>query len=366
MRALVLACAVCAACPRGGDNKTIEPTKRDAQSRLLPDGDGGAEPIALPPAPPVPATPKGLPPRHLDSPALASTLALGELLFHDGRLGRGGKTACATCHDPARGYAGAAPQPTATGKPNRRRAPTLVNLAYARELGWDGRYQAPLDQLADHVREQLGDDLATALARVAELPLYRAHFARIAQLDRAVQPTPRAPAEVAATALVLFDDTRYDGDSPWDRLERTTHKPKPGELVDPIVAGYLLFTGKAQCAACHAPPLYTDLAYHAIGLVGSRDPGRGALDARRTGAFKTPTLRGAAARAGFFHDGSAPTLEAAIDWHLAGGTGQGADAAAIDPALVRHALGADDRAHLIAFVRALTRAAPAPQKPALP
>jgi cytochrome c peroxidase len=131
-----------------------------------------------------------------------------------------------------------------------------------------------------------------------------------------------------------------------------------------IEAGYKLFTGKAQCSVCHPPPLYTDHAYHRLGLVAVADEGRGKVEpnnAKARGAFRTVGLRGAARRASFFHDGSATTLEAAIDWHLDGGKGQGADRSIVDlPAVT---LTATERTALIAFVRALTADAGAAKYP---
>ena len=51
------------------------------------------------------------------------------------------------------------------------------------------------------------------------------------------------------------------------------------------------------------------------------DGGRGKISNKpeETGAFKTPTLRDVAKSAPYFHDGSAATLEEAVDLMLAGG-----------------------------------------------
>jgi cytochrome c peroxidase len=51
------------------------------------------------------------------------------------------------------------------------------------------------------------------------------------------------------------------------------------------------------------------------------DPGRFTVTKKPedTGAFKTPTLRDVAKSAPYFHDGSAKTLEEAVDIMLAGG-----------------------------------------------
>jgi cytochrome c peroxidase len=350
VRVRVILLVALAGCPSKGDQKPVEP-KRDAGRSLLPVDDAGL--VVLPPAPPLPVVPAGLP-SVPDVPGVTpEQVALGELLFWDTRLSINNKLACASCHDPAHGYAGAKRQDTAAGKPNLRRAPTLVNLAWHKELGWDGRYGAIGEQLAKHAQGQLGDDLATAVARINEVPGYRAHFLRVGG-----PPT----ADLALGALGAYVMTRYAGDAPWDRVERSPDAPAD------IKAGYVLFNNKAQCSVCHTPPLYTDLRYHRIGLITSPDDGRGRVEPALRGAFKTPTLRGAAGREGYFHDASAGSLDAAIDWHLAGGTGQGADPSIIDPALKKITLTAPEREQLGAFVRALTDTSnrPVAAKPALP
>lgn len=330
------------ACPKHGDNPKPLDQKHDAGARFL-DNDGG-QTLVLPPAPPVPTVPHGLP----DPPSVPrpDDVALGELLFHDARLSTTGKLACASCHVPERDYAGGK-DTTAAGQPNLRATPSLTNLAWATALGWDGRYATLVDQLPAHAKGQLGEDLSS-ISRVAHLPLYAAHFARVGGADAAR----------ATVALAAYVSTRYAGDAPWDRVETEPRRDTP------IDRGYALFRGKAQCASCHTPPLFTDESFHRLGLVGLPDDGRGRVDPTKAGAFKTPSLRGAAVRTSFFHDGSATTLEAAIDWHLAGGTGQGADPHIVD--LKPVALSVAERADLLAYVRALTATAPTPPRPALP
>jgi cytochrome c peroxidase len=127
---------------------------------------------------------------------------------------------------------------------------------------------------------------------------------------------------------------------------------REGHVAADVKAGYQLFLGKAQCATCHPPPLYTDNGFHRLGLIALKDEGHGRVDPAAAGAFATPTLRGAANRSSFFHDGSATSLDAAIAWHLDGGTGQGADPGIVD--LKKIALSETERAQLGAFVRALS------------
>jgi cytochrome c peroxidase len=348
-----------AACKQGGDKPAPRPAAASGGGSAAASLDAAAARTAeapsatleLPAPPPVPALPAGLPALPTDHAASAEEIALGALLFHDARLGTDGRTSCATCHDPHNGYSGGeAHARTSAGKPNLRRAPALVNLAWHRELAWDGRSAERAEFLDSHVTGQLGHALDVGLGRILVSATYRAHF------DRAAGGRDRLG--TATAALWAFVATRYSGAAPWDRFEAGDATAVTAEALE----GYRLFNGKAQCASCHAPPLYTDFGYHRLGLVGTPDEGRGRLDPAQAGAFKTPTLRGAAGRRPLFHDGSATTLDDALTWHLVGGRGQGADPALIDPALPVVTLTPEERVALIAFVHALT---PAPDAAAV-
>lgn len=316
------------------------------------------QPPVLAPAAPLPTPAPGMPPLPDDMQAITpEQVALGELLFFEPRISADGKTTCAGCHDPERDWAGGPGRPTAKGDNNLRRALNLSDLAWRANLGWDGRYKTVENHLYQHVRGQLANDPVNAIQRIAGVAGYRAQFARAFNGSE-----PDGGRMI--TALAAFARTRYSAPAPWDSAEHGT-APTPDQAGTPEARGYLVFTGKAQCATCHVPPLYTDQAYYRLGLIKSGDDGRGKIDVDRKGAFKTPPLRGAALRPAFFHDGSAPTLEAAIDWHLAGGTGHGADKSIVElPAVTLTAAERDD---LIAFVRALSPASAAPYpRPALP
>ena len=292
MKRLGLLLLLVAGCPKHADQKRTEPqTKHDAAAVVPPVvADAAAVAVTLPPSPPVPAVPYGLPQAPENAAITPDAVAYGALLFADPALSKSGKTACATCHDPQHGYSGRV-DTTDGGEKEALRTPALVNLAWARSFGWDGKVAALPPFLEAHATRELGLDVPPAT------PLYLAYNSRLGG------ERPWIP---ALTAFVL---TRYAGDSTWDRLERAPSRPKDLE------AGYKLFTGRAECYHCHAPPLYTDL--------------------RVDDGYRTPTLRGAAQRPALLHDGSAPTLEALLDKH---GSPQ------LSPA---------DKAALAAFLRAL-------------
>src|SRR5262249_61881471 len=76
--------------------------------------------------------------------------------------------------------------------------------------------------------------------------------------------------------------TRFDR---WIDGDNTALTPRE-------VAGFRLFTGKAQCAKCHNGFAFTDYAFYDIGLPDD-DRGRGAVLRLEPAehAFKTPGLR---------------------------------------------------------------------------
>jgi cytochrome c peroxidase len=340
----LLLAVVLSGCPKGGDKgKPVEPVKRDDASRLLSETDAG--PLTLAPAPPLPAVPAGLYELKANPRVTPEAVAFGELLFYDGRLSTSGSRACANCHDPATGYAGPV-QRAADDKPNLRRTPTLVNLAWVPAFGWDGRYTTFAAHLPPHLKGQLGDPIETVAARIAEVPAYKLHIARVGG----------SPQDAIVQALEAFVLTRYEGDAPWDRMERTA-LAKPGGAADPIVAGYQLFVGKAQCGTCHTPPGYTDQRFHRVAASPFADAGHGPVDAAAKGKFRTPTLRGAAARRSFFHAGTATSLEAVIDSYQ-----HPPSDAEVQPIK----LTADEVKQLLAFLNALTSDRPASTKPIVP
>ncbi len=345
MKRALLALVVLGGCPKHDQRHTEPTTRHDALgSAVAPSEPRDAAAVPeLPEAPPAPSLPLGLPTQGV-TPLVANNIAFGQLLFADPVLSTDGKTTCATCHDPNHGFSGSGHQTTASGQPNLRRGQALVNLAMATSFGWDGRAASLAEFLPGHIKGQLGDSIEDSAARLPAVPLYRAHLARVTAPMNSI-PTPD---QVAITSLEMYVLSLYSGDSPWDVAEQA------GTVTPELRAGHELFVNKAQCAGCHPPPLYTDNRYHRLGLIASHDEGRGRVDPTQTGAFATPTLRGAASRSTFFHDASVTSLDGAIDWHLAGGIGQGADPSIIDPALHKVALTPGERAQLGAFVRALT------------
>ncbi len=116
-----------------------------------------------------------------------------------------------------------------------------------------------------------------------------------------------------------------------------------------------LFRGKANCAACHAGPTFSDERFHNTGVAWRdgrlQDVGRFGVTANSVdrGAFKTPTLRDISRTAPYMHDGRVLTLPEVIDYYDRGGNAN----PGLDPELRPLRLTAPDKNALVAFLRSL-------------
>lgn len=296
------------------------------------------------------AAPKGLEFANLvvpaDNPLTVAKAELGKQLFFDPRLSGTGTMSCSTCHLPELAFTdGRATSPKDDGKPNTRNSPTMHNVGYLDRLYWDGRATTLEKNVLAAWKGQIGgkpDDVAKVLAGNAE---YSKSFAAAFQ----------APPSEATIVMALSSFLRHlrSGDSAFDRFVAG----QKDALTEPQQKGWALFAGKAACITCHQPPLFTDRIFHNTGIgMKAETPDVGAAaknafdDPKKTGAFKTPTLRDVAKTAPYFHDGGTKTLAEAVQ-HMAQG---GIDNPHKDPLLMDRKLKPEEIAQLVAFLEALS------------
>ena len=346
-RRWLLALAACAACSgkdsEGGARKAEGPPPAQPPVEHVPRERSLSE--ELPPAPPVPDAPRGLPPTPSPehNPTTPEKVELGRLLFFEPRLSGTAGMSCASCHQPEHGFASADKRsPIASGQLNLRHTPTLYNVAYNQTWAWDGNMPVLESMILSHWKGQLGATPEAVAGELPRAPGYAARFARA--FDGGAVTRDRV-----TEALAAFVRTIRSGDAPWDRHEAG----EVGAVSADAALGFKIFTERAGCATCHTPPLYGDHQFHARGVGDESDPGRARVtaDSRHSGAFKTPGLRGLLETAPYFHDGSAATLEAAVDHELAHS---------------ERPLSPDERRQLLEFLKALSPP-PAPMvRPELP
>lgn len=308
--------------------------------------------VVLPAAPPLPTPPIGLPPAPSpdENPTTAERAELGWLLFFDPRASKDGSMACAQCHHIERAYTSPeAVDVKVGGAKNKRNAPTMTNLGFHPQFYWDGRMPT-LEAVSNAAwKGQLGADPAEVVKTLNAVPGYKARFERAFGEPATPENVPRAYA--------VFFRTLVNAGSAWDRAQAG----EPDALSKDADAGYRVFLAKG-CAACHTPPLFTNYAYENAGI--GDDPGRkdATKDDADTGRFKVPGLRNVALTAPYFHDGSAQTLEEAVDLMVKGGNKN----PHLSPLLKPQKVSKKEKAQLIAFLEALNGESTYTAAPTLP
>jgi len=99
------------------------------------------------------------------------------------------------------------------------------------------------------------------------------------------------------------------------QLSLPAPRPRQGSFRFAVAQrGKALFAGKAQCARCHAPPLFTEPGWN---MHTPEEIGIDSFQADRSpdGRYRTAPLKGlwTHTKGGFYHDGRFPTLRAVLD-----------------------------------------------------
>jgi cytochrome c peroxidase len=278
------------------------------------------------------------PANNTQSPA---KIDLGRLLFWDPVISGNQEVACATCHHPEYGYAedldisigvdGAGlghRRQFVTADPIpfvKRNSQTLLNTAFngidpsgnydpaSAPMFWDLRAESLEAQALIPLitfEEMRGrayseeDALDSVVARLREIPEYRAMFA---DAFGGAQPVT---AENLGRALAAFQRTLIANDSPYDRYMRGDKSA----MTAIQVRGMQAFQD-IGCISCHNGPMFSDYKPHVLGVRGNRKlvvPDEG-IEA--THAFRTPSLRNLAYTAPYMHNGRFDDLDDVLEFY---------------------------------------------------
>ncbi len=272
---------------------------------------------------------------------------LGRRLFGERQLSRDGSLACVDCHRPKLAFTdGRAKAVGVYGRQGPRNVPTLVNRVWGKSFFWDGRLPTLEKQVVQPILAESEMDLTLeeAVARLRRKRRYRKGF------QKAFGREPNS--DDLARALAAYVRTILAGDSPYDRYLFGDPEALPNEAL----AGLKLFRGKANCTACHSGPTLSDEGFHNTGVAWRDsawlDEGRALATRNHTdrGKFKTPTLREVARTAPYMHDGSLETLKDVVRFYSDGGRPN----PNLDPDIRQLSLSDQEKAQLIAFLRALS------------
>ncbi|HME37672.1 MAG TPA: cytochrome c peroxidase [Steroidobacteraceae bacterium] len=243
---------------------------------------------------------------------------LGRYLFFDPALSRTGKVACASCHRPSRGFADDRPGVGVTGTAERRKAPSLWNVAFLRRFFWDGRAHSLEEQLKGPLygAQEMGNRPARLLTTLNGMTAYRALFA-----EAFTDTGGGIRSDHVYQALAAFESSLISLNSRYDLYAHGV----ADALSPPEVEGLNVFRSfVARCAECHTPPLFTNQQIAVIGMPEPKgrpfDPGAGAISGEPTlrGGFKVPSLRNVALTAPYGHAGQFATLRDTVAFYTGG------------------------------------------------
>gem|GEM_PF-1338641 len=305
--------------------------------------------------------------------------ALGRELFFDTGLSDPVGQSCASCHDPATGFAdpdGDAVSPGAVaGLAGNRNAPMASYAGFIPPFGFD-------EAIGEYTGGQFWDGHVDTLEEQAKEPLLNPlemHMADDSAVVAAVAAAPYAPDFLAAfgpasleTTSVAFDYIAavlgaYERSaevnpftSKHDYAMKLVGPPRMNTFTMQEREGMMLFNGAAKCWVCHTTPtggtmlmgdamafvpdqlvLFSDYRYSNLGIPKNPDnpfyslppeinpdgaawvdhglaavmPGGVAANPTLDGLFKTPSLRNVALTAPYGHNGYFKTLKEIVHFY---------------------------------------------------
>lgn len=278
--------------------------------------------------------------RFADSPEAAE---LGRQLYFDTGLSKNGRNSCSTCHDPARGFSNGERVATMEGT-GTRNVPTVQSVAWQTWFFWDGRADSAWSQAIGPILNPL--ELANTPAGVrnhlleSPPPGFETLFGPIESMDE------RQVLVTIGKSLEAFERTLRPSPGGFDQFVEEGFSGD-GLSVEQQRGMEVFF--ERGCTNCHNGPLFTDHAFHNIGAppahANESDDGRksGAIAVLESefncrsgfsdstvcdelrfldpdfedapGSFKTPTLRGVANTAPYFHNGSVNRLDEVVEFY---------------------------------------------------
>jgi cytochrome c peroxidase len=288
---------------------------------------------------------------------------LGRVLFYDKNLSRNGTTACASCHQQAKGFSDDAVKSLGfegalTGQHSMRLANT--NFYTGERMFWNKRARDLEEQATMPIKDmgEMGFDAAhggidSLLRKMRKLEYYPVLF------EQAFGNEEITEAKIQQ-ALAQFIRSMISSGSKFDQGFAQVFAPgAPGAGVqNPFPnftaqenTGKNLFLlpppqGGAGCAGCHTPPTFA-LAANSLS---------NGLNAGETVIFKSPSLKNIGIGGPYMHDGRFATLEQVVEHYNSGIQ----NAPSLDNRLrtpngqpLRLNLNADQKAALVAFLKTL-------------
>lgn len=242
-------------------------------------------------------------------------VALGERLFHDKRLSRDNSVSCASFHNLARGGVdGRTKSIGIGGAVGTINAPTVFNSSLNFRQFRDSRAGSLEEQagVLIHDPKEMGSNWVEVLTKLSKDAALSAQFKKI-------YPTG-LQAKNVQDALVTFERSLLTSNARFDNYLRGDKKALDADELK----GYQLFKSYG-CVACHQGVNVGGNTFQTSGVMADYFGKRGNITAADLGrynvtkneadkhVFKVLGLRNVALTAPYFHDGSAKSLNEAVD-----------------------------------------------------
>tara|TARA_R110002051_G_scaffold325804_1_gene431497 strand:- start:1606 stop:2748 length:1143 start_codon:yes stop_codon:yes gene_type:complete len=241
---------------------------------------------------------------------------LGKTLFFDPRLSKSGQIACASCHNPELGWTDNSTRSFGHDRQTGgRNSMTILNVAYADELFWDGRAKSLEDQARFPIPDKLemNMDLEYAVDNISKIEGYKSLF-------EAAFGDEEVTMKKIQYAIATFERTVKSPSSKFDKFITG----KSDKYTDEEVLGLHLFRTKARCINCHNTGYFSDNQYHNDGqtLFGTKDEDFGRYNVTGNmedlGKFRTPTIREVANTKPWMHHGHFPSILDVVEFYNLG------------------------------------------------
>jgi cytochrome c peroxidase len=256
---------------------------------------------------------KALPPiMETDAnPISEEKVALGRMLYYDARLSKGQDVSCNSCHDLSK-Y-GVDNQPVSDGHKRQkgtRNSPTVYNAAGHFVQFWDGRAPTVEEQAKGPIMnpvEMAMPGQKMVLAVLKSMPGYVEDFKKAFPGEKDPVTYDNLGKAIGAFERKLVTVSRWDKFLGGDQTALTeAEKSGLNKFLD------------VGCQTCHNGVYLGGSMFQKLGVAkpwdNTKDLGRFMVTKQEADrmVFKVPTLRNIEKTAPYFHDGSIPTLQDAI------------------------------------------------------
>lgn len=251
-----------------------------------------------------------------DNPYSKEKSELGKILFYDPRLSSSQQIACASCHDPELAWTD---NKTLSFGHNRqlgtRNSMTIMNVAFAKTLFWDGRAKSLEEQSLIPIQDskEMDEHIHLAVEKISNIKGYEKLFEQ-AFGDQKVS------AERISKAIATFERTIKSESSKFDKFING----KPELFSDDEVMGLHLFRTKAKCINCHNTGYFSNNKFENIGtgLLNTKNEDIGRYKITKNtddvAKFRVPSLREIGRTGPWMHNGAFTPLRDVITFYNAG------------------------------------------------